>query len=121
MPGNWQRNEPRGAPPPPSPPSPPPSPPSPLPPSEEDKPVFTAEDPRRTLDDLIVPGSVRHRIESALSLLRNHDTLFIAWNLAKIDPYHRGTAVNLYGPSRRGKAMCAEALAHEVGLPFMNV
>src|ERR1700677_1588506 len=118
MPGNWQRNEPRGAPPPPSPPPPPPSPP---PPSEEDKPVFTAEDPRRTLDDLSVPGSVRHRIDFALSLLRNHDTLFIAWNLAKIDPCHRGTAINLYGPSGTGKSMCAEAIAHAVGRPFINV
>jgi SpoVK/Ycf46/Vps4 family AAA+-type ATPase len=127
MPGNWQRNEPQGAkgaagsqpamgtPPRTPPPSRSPSPP------EEDKPVFTAEDPRRTLDDLIVPGSVRHRIESALSLLRNHDTLFIAWNLAKIDPYHRGTAINLYGPSGTGKSMCAEAIAHEVGLRFINV
>ena len=123
MPGNWQRNDPLGTkgmvsnqparqPPARTPPAAP---------SEDDKPVFVAEDPRRTLDDLIVPGTVRDRVESALSLLRNHDTLFIKWNLAKIDPYHRGTAINLYGPSGTGKSMCAEAITHEVGRPFINV
>ena len=123
MPGNWQLSDPLGAKgtvgsqPARHPPArtPPPS------PAEEDKPVFAAEDPRRTLDDLIVPGSVRDRVQSALSLLRNHDTLFIEWNLAKIDPYHRGTAINLYGPSGTGKSMCAEAITHEVGRPFINV
>ncbi len=123
MPGNWQLNDPLGVKTTvgsqparhPSARTPPPS------PSEEDKPVFAAEDPRRTLDDLIVPGSVRDRVESALSLLRNHDTLFIEWNLAKIDPYHRGTAINLYGPTGTGKSMCAEAITREVGRPFINV
>lgn len=119
MPGNWQRNDPIGAQGPVS--SQPPARTPAAAPSEDDKPVFAAEDPRRTLDDLIVPGSVRARVESALSLLKNHDTLFIKWNLAKIDPYHRGTAINLYGPSGTGKSMCAEAITHEVGRPFINV
>lgn len=91
------------------------------PPSEEDQPVFSAESPIRTLDDVIVPQAVRERIESALSLIRNHETLFITWNLAKIDPYHKGTAINLYGPSGTGKSMCAEAVACETGRPFINV
>jgi SpoVK/Ycf46/Vps4 family AAA+-type ATPase len=123
MPGNWQLNDPLGAngtaghqqgrhP---SARTPAPS------PSEEDKPVFAAEDPRRTLDDVIVPRAVRARVVSALSLLRNHHTLFLEWNLAKVDPYHRGTAINLYGPSGTGKSMCAEAITHEVGRPLINV
>jgi SpoVK/Ycf46/Vps4 family AAA+-type ATPase len=90
-------------------------------PSDDDQPVFAAEDPRRSLDDLIVPGSVRSRIESALSLINNHETLFVTWNLAKIDPYHRGMAVNLYGPSGTGKSLCAEAIACQIGRPFINV
>jgi SpoVK/Ycf46/Vps4 family AAA+-type ATPase len=91
------------------------------PPSEEDQPVFSAEDPIRALDDVIVPAVVRERIESALSLIRNHETLFLTWNLAKIDPYHKGTAINFYGPSGTGKSLCAEAVAHEIGRPFINV
>jgi SpoVK/Ycf46/Vps4 family AAA+-type ATPase len=83
--------------------------------------VFAAEDPRRSLDDLIVPDGVRSRIESALSLIQHHETLFITWNLAKIDPYHRGVAINLYGPSGTGKSLCAEAIAHRIGRPFINV
>jgi SpoVK/Ycf46/Vps4 family AAA+-type ATPase len=91
------------------------------PPSDEDQPVFAVEDPRRTLDDLIVPQAVRQRIEAALGLIRNHETLFSTWNLAKIDPYHRGTAINLYGPSGTGKSMCAEAIADATRRPFINV
>ena len=87
----------------------------------EDQPVFTAEDPRRSLDELVVPGAVRERIDSALSLLRHHETLFTTWNLARLDPYHRGTAINIYGPSGTGKSMCAEAIAHAIGRPFINV
>jgi SpoVK/Ycf46/Vps4 family AAA+-type ATPase len=123
MPGNWQLDDPAdsgraGG----NRPARPLSPRMPPPPrSEEDEPVFAAEDPRRTLDDLIVPRAVRDRVESALSLLRNHHTLFIEWNLAKLDPYRRGTAINLYGPSGTGKSMCAEAIAHEVERPFINV
>ena len=91
------------------------------PPSADDQPVFAAEDPRRTLGDLVIPAPVRERIESALSLLRNHQTLFISWNLAQLDPYYKGTAINLYGPSGTGKSMCAEAIAHAIGRPFISV
>lgn len=90
-------------------------------PDDDSQPVFAAEDPRRSLSDLIVPDDVRSRIESALSLIQNHETLFITWNLAKLDPYHRGVAINLYGPSGTGKSLCAEAIAHRIGRPFINV
>lgn len=90
-------------------------------PSDDGQPVFAAEEPRWTLDDLIVPGEVRERVESALHLLRYHETLFTTWNLAKIAPYHRGTAINLYGPSGTGKSMCAVGIAHSIGRLFINV
>jgi SpoVK/Ycf46/Vps4 family AAA+-type ATPase len=93
----------------------------PTPPAEEDEPVFAAESPLRTLDDVILPAIVRERIESALSMIRHHETLFIKWDLQKIDPYHKGTAINLYGPSGTGKSMCAEAVASAIGRPFINV
>jgi SpoVK/Ycf46/Vps4 family AAA+-type ATPase len=90
-------------------------------PDDDGQPVFAPEDPQRSLDDLIVPADVRVRVESALSLIRYHETIFIKWNLAKIDPYHRGVAINLYGPSGTGKSLCAEAIAHHIGRPFINV
>jgi SpoVK/Ycf46/Vps4 family AAA+-type ATPase len=93
----------------------------PTPPAEEDKPIFAAESPLRTLDDVILAAIVRKRIESALSMIRHHETLFIKWDLQKIDPYHKGTAINLYGPSGTGKSMCAEAVANAIGRPFINV
>ena len=64
---------------------------------------------------------MRERIESALSMIRHHETLFVKWDLQKIDPYHKGTAINLYKPSGTGKSMCAEAVANAIGRPFINV
>jgi SpoVK/Ycf46/Vps4 family AAA+-type ATPase len=90
-------------------------------PDDDGQPVFAPEDPGRSLDDLIIPDDVRARIESALSLIQHHETLFIEWNLAKIDPYHRGVAINLYGPSGTGKSLCAEAIAYHIDRPFINV
>ncbi|WP_198287005.1 ATP-binding protein [Frankia sp. QA3] len=68
-----------------------------------------------------MPDVVRERVLSVLSLIENHETLFVTWNLAKIDPYRRGVAINLYGPSGTGKSLCAEAIAHQTGRPFINV
>lgn len=84
-------------------------------------PTFVPETPRRSLDELIVPNIVRQRVLSVLSLIENHETLFATWNLAKIDPYRRGVAINLYGPSGTGKSLCAESIAHQTGRMFINV
>jgi len=87
----------------------------------EEKPMFVAEQPRRTLDDLVVPSSVLRRLDAAVAVIEHRETLFVSWNLRKIDPYRDGTAVNFYGPSGTGKSLAAEALAHRLGRPFIRV
>ncbi|MEN3536286.1 ATP-binding protein [Microbispora sp. ZYX-F-249] len=82
---------------------------------------FVAEDPLRSLDDLIIPDEVKKRIEVTLGKLDHHDLIYNKWGLKKLDPYRRGTAINIYGPSGTGKSLCAEALAHRLKRPIIDV
>ncbi len=84
-------------------------------------PDFVPEQPRRSLDEVVLPDSVRQRVELALDLVEHHTLLYDKWNLSSIDPYRRGKALNLYGPSGTGKSLCAEALAHRLGRAVINV
>ncbi len=90
-------------------------------PAESASADFAIRQPRRTIEDLVVPGFVRRRLEEAIELVRNHDTLFGQWNLRSIDPYRQGVAVNLYGPPGTGKTLATEALAAYLGRPFIEV
>jgi len=76
---------------------------------------------RRAMADLIIPGTVRQRLENAIRLVENHDVLFDTWNLRSIDPHRQGVAVNLYGPPGTGKTLAAEAIAAHLGRPFIDV
>jgi SpoVK/Ycf46/Vps4 family AAA+-type ATPase len=82
---------------------------------------FLPQHPIRSLDELIVAEPVRHRLELGIRLIQHHDTLYNAWNLKAIDPYRRGTAVNLYGPPGTGKSLAAECLASHLGRRFIDV
>lgn len=74
--------------------------------------TFIAEEPIRSMDDLIVSATVRNRIETTLNRLRFHDVLYNEWNLKKIDPHGNRVAINLFGLPGTGKSFCAEAIAH---------
>ncbi|MBX9392076.1 ATP-binding protein [Streptomyces sp. TRM72054] len=89
--------------------------------TDDRAPAFVPEQPLRSLDEVILPDTVRQRVELALDLVEHHTLLYDTWNLRSIDPYRRGTALNLYGPSGTGKSLCAEALAHRLGRPVINV
>jgi SpoVK/Ycf46/Vps4 family AAA+-type ATPase len=84
-------------------------------------PVLVARKPQRSMDDLVLPPAVRHRIALALSQVDNHEILYQHWNLKKIDPYRVGTALNFYGPSGTGKSLAAEAIAHQRRQLFIDV
>lgn len=82
---------------------------------------FVAEVARRAVADLVLGRRQAKQIDVALSLVRNHHTLFESWNLKAIEPYRQGISVNLFGPPGTGKSHCAEALAHELGKLFLSV
>lgn len=83
--------------------------------------IFIAEDPIRSMDNLIVSSNVRNRIESTLNRIRFHDVLYNQWNLKKIDPHGNRVAINLFGLPGTGKSFCAEAIAHYLQRKIIKV
>ena len=82
---------------------------------------FRSRAPVRRLEDLIVPEATREQIHTLLNKLKHHSKLYDEWNLRKIDPFGARTSINLYGAPGTGKTFCAEAIAHHLGKPFLDV
>ncbi|GGA18094.1 hypothetical protein CYANOKiyG1_32410 [Okeania sp. KiyG1] len=74
--------------------------------------MFIPEEPQKSLDNLILPSTVKNRIDTALNRIKYHDILYHQWNLKSIDPRGKRTAINLFGLPGTGKTFCAEAIAH---------
>ena len=83
--------------------------------------TFLPKQPQRCLEDLIVSESILNQIQTTLNRIRHHDTLYNTWNLKKIDPQGRRTAINFFGPPGTGKTFCAEAIAHHLGKSIITV
>ncbi|MDJ0575882.1 MAG: ATP-binding protein [Xenococcaceae cyanobacterium MO_234.B1] len=83
--------------------------------------IFVPEDPKRCLKDLILPSSVRERLQAALNRIRFHDVLYHQWNLKSVDPHGARTAINLFGLPGTGKTFCAEAIADYLGKKIIKV
>lgn len=83
--------------------------------------IFVPEEPSRCINDLIVPSTVRTRIETALNRIRYHNKLYNEWNLKNVDPHGQRVAINLFGSPGTGKTFCAEAIAHYLDRNIINV
>jgi SpoVK/Ycf46/Vps4 family AAA+-type ATPase len=83
--------------------------------------TFVPQSPSKCLEDVILPSTVKSRIEAALNRIRYHDKLYYDWNLKKIDPQGRRVAINFFGPPGTGKTFCAEAIAHHLQKQIISV
>ncbi|MDE3735937.1 ATP-binding protein [Pseudomonas resinovorans] len=54
-----------------------------------------------------------------MARLRFHKKIYQDWGFAAVDPMGMTAILNFYGPPGTGKTLCAEALAGQLGLPFM--
>ena len=79
------------------------------------------EQPRRTLEDLVVSPVVKEQIAAAMARLANHQVLYHEWGLEAVDPKGAAVALNLYGPPGTGKTLCAEGIAGSLSRPFLRV
>ena len=77
--------------------------------------------PARTMADVVLPPQTRRALEQALAQVRNHALIFRSWGLAERHASGRGLTFNFAGPPGTGKTICAEAVAHAVGMKLLVV
>ena len=77
--------------------------------------------PQRTFADVILPPDTRRALDEALAQVRNHALIFTRWGLGERHSTGLGLAFNFAGPPGTGKTICAEAIAHELGMKLLVV
>ena len=77
--------------------------------------------PERTFADVILPPATRRTLEHALVQVRSHGLIFGRWGLAERHATGLGLAFNFAGPPGTGKTICAEAIAHTLGMKLLLV
>lgn len=77
--------------------------------------------PTRTLADVILPPQTRQTLDYALAQVRNHALIFGRWGLGERHATGLGLAFNFAGLPGTGKTICAEAVAHALGMKLLVV
>lgn len=80
---------------------------------------YTAEAPRYTFDQVILPQNVLEQIERAIGVLQVEHKVFDEWGLRSIIPT-ASSALSFYGPPGTGKSMAAEAIAARLGKKILS-
>jgi SpoVK/Ycf46/Vps4 family AAA+-type ATPase len=77
--------------------------------------------PERTLADVVLPAQTRRTLEQALAQVRNQTLIFRDWGLGERHASGRGLTFNFAGLPGTGKTICAEAVAHALGMKLLVV
>lgn len=77
--------------------------------------------PQRTLEEVVLPPQTRRTLDQALAQVRNHQLIFTRWGLGERHTVGRGLAFSFAGPPGTGKTICAEAIAHALGVKLLVV
>jgi SpoVK/Ycf46/Vps4 family AAA+-type ATPase len=83
--------------------------------------VVESVTPERTLADVVLPAQTRGALEHAMAQVRNHALIFRSWGLGERHAVGRGLTFNFAGPPGTGKTICAEAVAHALGMKLLVV
>src|SRR5205085_4461992 len=71
--------------------------------------------------DVVLPPQTRQTLDYALAQVRNHTLIFGRWGLGERHASGLGLAFNFAGPPGTGKTICAEAIAHALGMKLLVV
>src|SRR5690242_3321189 len=77
--------------------------------------------PRRSFSDVILPERTRQALYEALMQIEKQGLIFQEWGLGERHTTGLGLAFNFAGPPGTGKTICAEAIAHELGMKLLVV
>lgn len=77
--------------------------------------------PERSLAEVVLPLRTRRQLEQALAEVRNHSLIFGRWGLGERHRTGLGLAFNFAGPPGTGKTICAQAIAHALGMKLLVV
>lgn len=83
--------------------------------------AFVARAARRQMEELIVPESTMQELLTLIERLKHQRTLYEEWGLKALDHSGGRTVLNLYGPPGTGKTLAAEAIAHYLHKPLLDI
>ena len=90
-------------------------------PKKVEEEVFIPEEPKFSLDDIILSDAVKNQILDVATYAENSYRVFELWGFKNTHRFSRRIGINLYGAPGTGKTMAAHAIAKNLGRKILVV